>query len=397
MERSRRERNPRRAAAALKLVLAALLLPAIAWTQSARLVAEIAPLDSRSLPPGLRWLRATLLEHGDRGIEANAGLRLQLGRDGGLSLSASKTIDLGDDAMRFTLELDGEAQVRGACDRRGHETWWIDPELDLEKLPTELRRLVERFGYEAATGWLTASLDAIVGNLATAILEGDPSSEALMMGAAECGTVALLARRTKDGTLRVDGSSDGGLLLPTVLVLLADRQSGDDGEVPPKAITADVERWILMAASARADEQEEAARQLGRFQEPRAIATLERLLHGDADLRLTAMHSLVRLRSTTSIAAIAAAADPKIGGSVEFAARAIWSLLPPPLTAAMHAEAAHVVEPTPREPSLSPLQWELPHAVAALSGALAVVCLFALAGLHRRNGARRITPNRAPA
>jgi hypothetical protein len=361
------------------------------------LVAEIAPLDSRGLPTGLRWLRATLREHGGDRIAADAALRVQLGRDGGLSLSESKTVDLGDDAMRFTLELDGEAHIRGACDRRGHETWWIDPELDLEMLPAELRRLVERFGYEAATGWLTASLDAIVGNLATAMLEGDPSSEALMMGAAECGTVALLARRTKDGTLRVDGSSDGGLLLPTLLVLMADRRSGDDGAVPPKTITADVERWILMAASARADEQEEAARQLGRFREPRAIATLERLLHGDADLRMTAMHSLVRLRATSSISAIAAAADPKIGGSVEFAARAIWSLLPPPLTAAMQAEAANVVEPTPREPSLSPLYWELPHAVAAMSGALAVVCLFALAGLHRRNGTRTVTPNRAPA
>ncbi|MFO1054979.1 MAG: hypothetical protein U1F36_22385 [Planctomycetota bacterium] len=233
--------------------------------------------------------------------------------------------------LRFVLTCTDGSRIEGECDGNGHERWSVPAGFDRDALPPALLPLCTRFGYEARTGWLSLDLCTAVGDLMAGAAEGDPTSSALTLGAAECGTVAVLARSDAKGALSVEGQSDGGLLLPALLIALADRQSGRASRNAGTHLADDLDRWLLLAMSAEHEEQEEAARQLGRFQDPRAVHALERLLRGEGMVRLIAMHGLVRLHSVRSLGAIVAAADPKQEGSVSLAAGAVWSLAPDPV------------------------------------------------------------------
>ncbi|MFZ9133160.1 MAG: FAD-dependent oxidoreductase, partial [Gemmobacter sp.] len=76
------------------------------------------------------------------------------------------------------------------------------------------RDLVALVGPSVRNGWLEADVSTAVGNLMTAATTADALSEAMTLGAFECGTLGLFARTARGGTLRVVGKSDGGLTLP---------------------------------------------------------------------------------------------------------------------------------------------------------------------------------------
>src|SRR5690606_37323482 len=186
--------------------------------------------------------------------------------------------------------VDGRVVARGRCAHDGTERWQVDGARLPRHLPADLASLRARFGREAASGWLDLDVGSAVGNLLPAALDTDPIDVALTLGAHECGDLAVLARPDPDG-LTVVGRSRGGLALPAVLLAAAARRAAQTAD----GLASDgPERWLLLAASAHAAEREEAARQLSRFDDPRAVEMLERLRHADGVVQLVAAQGLSR-------------------------------------------------------------------------------------------------------
>jgi hypothetical protein len=306
------------------LVAAALALAAPATAQTCTLQVDLAADPDGAGPPAWTWLRdqalGRLLGTG-AGLGPRAALRLTWDEAGALRGERGATAD--DDGVYARFELRGGRTVlgRGSCSFDGAERWLFEPGAGAQ--PAPIGDLVARFGPEVRTGWLELDLAAAIGNLMPGVVPGDVHGELLTLGAEQCGTVAVLARSGSGAAVQIVGRSGGGLALPALLLTLAAPRSAD-----PRPAAGAVERWLLLAATARAAEQEEAARQLGRFDDPRAVRALERLLFADGRIRLVAMHGLGRLRARGSISAILAAVDEEVPGSAEVAARVVGAMAP---------------------------------------------------------------------
>lgn len=367
------------------LILCAAIAAQVATAQEARLAVRFAADPEHRGPAGWTFVREHALPAlSEELADPFDSLRVTIDEHAKVKVERDDRSDAPPDTsyLRFELIAGGRIVATGTCDHVGRETWFVRGDLDRNVLPPPLRTLGDRFAYEATTGWLTLDLPAATGNLMAGSAEGDLASAMLTIGTAECGTVALFARRGDDGTWRVDGRSDAGLLLPAILVALADLQSGRLDADDARGLADDLDRWLLLAASAAREEQEEAARQLGRFRDPRAIATLERLLRADGPLREIAMHGLVRQGALRSLGAIVAAADPARPNSVALAALAIWTLAPRPVADELIASlpgrpALHVAELR----SGTNAAWD---AVLIALGAIAIASAIGLVVLHGR-------------
>lgn len=361
--------------------------------QDARLALRLAPDPTHAGPAAWTQVRDQALRAltGDA-LDPFAGIVLAF--DGNAKLRVEPDHEaLGDAYLRFELIVDGRKLVSGEGDRHGREAWLVHANLPWTALPAPVRSLCERFAFEATTGWLTFDLPTAVGNLMAAGTEGDLISETLSLCTAECGSVALFARVADDGAWRVEGRSGAGLVLPALLLTLADFQAGRFGNAARVPLADDLDRWLLLAASAVQEEQEEAARQLGRFRDPRAIRTLERLLFGSATLRELAMWGLVRQRSVRSLGAIVAAADARHPGTVALAAQAVWTLAPAPVAEAILATLPRTSATSVAPPGAMPIPSAWVEPLLAVLLAIALSCAIALVVLQRRyaaGGAARV-------
>lgn len=313
--------NGRRGIAAATLVLA--LLPAQqppAPTSSAatpRLAfsvhAAFGPAAVRGALPALVWLTEELLpsrEEWPSSLEPQHAYALAWDEQG---LRVRRTaIRLGSDVTAAGACQFGDGpSLRFQCRSDGTEDWLVPADF---VLPTSVRERLRALDADELDQPRTLALSVLAGHLAGGLAEGDPRAEIVRLGSSLCGDVTWRAMRTSDGGLHVRGRSDGGLLLPALLLLLADDGHHQD------------EPLALRAFVARDHERTEATRQLGVTDGDDATA-LRALLHADDATRLAAIDALVRRGAAEELPNVVAAADedmPMASLAAADAVRALW-------------------------------------------------------------------------
>jgi hypothetical protein len=198
-------------------------------------------------------------------------------------------------------------------DLRGNEDWYVPHDFDL---PRTWRSLLHAVEADVLDTPRTVALPVLVGHLAGGLLDGDPRAELLRLGASWCGDTTWLAWRT-DRHVRVRGRSDGGLMLPAVLLAIA----AADGAGNPTSLA-------LRAFAGRDADRTEATRQLGRDDRALQQETLHALLQAEDSVRLTAIDALVRHGAAEQLPDIVAAAGPERPLATLAAADAVRSLWP---------------------------------------------------------------------
>ncbi len=277
--------------------------------------------------------------------------------------------------LRYELSAGGAVFATGTEDDDGLARCRILPEAPC---PPILRGLLQRFGYEATTGWLSIDVPAVTGNLASLPHDGGPLDETLMLAALDCGELALFARENDAGGWNLTARSEAGLLLPTLLMLLAE-QSDTVATDDPLPLGDDLDRWLLIARASRHAEREEALRQLGRFDDPRAIEALEHTLF-DPDLRDVAALALAHLGSPEALAALgrhAAHLDP------DLAADGIWAALPSTVRSRIIARVEEETPPPGPQPTPVPTR-DLLRDLQFAAGGTALGLLVAWLLVRRR-------------
>lgn len=275
--------------------------------------AAFGPAAVRGALPALVWLCEELLparEEWPTTLEPQHAYAIAW-TDQGLRVRRT-AIRLGADvtaagACRFG---DGPS-LRFQCRSDGTEDWLVPADL---VLPASVRERLRALDADELDHPRTLALSVLAGHLAGGLAEGDPRAEIVRLGSSLCGDVTWRATRTQDGGLHVRGRSDGGLLLPALLLLLA-----DDGHQSTDALA-------LRAFAARDHERTEAARQLG-VAHAEGTATLRALLHADDPTRLAAIDALVRGGFAEELPNVVAAADedmPMASLAAADAVRALW-------------------------------------------------------------------------
>jgi hypothetical protein len=351
---------------------AAAMLAGLAPAQSAglRVDALLAADAERNGPAGWTFVREYLLPQlvsDPSGVPPiGDALRVRVDDQGNLDVQPDVLgEDLGAAYARIRLFVDGEVCAQGTCAFDGTERWELDA--PIEPMPPLLGRLIALVGPSARHGWLEVDVSTAVGNLMTAATAADALSEAMTLGAFECGMLGLFSRTTSGGRLRVVGKSDGGLTLPAVFAALAVHQGGPGPSGPGASERDDLERWLVLAASAHAAERDEALRQLSRFDDRKAREALTHNLLDDGPARTIAVHGLARDRHALDpLLRAAERGDP-------LAADVAKDLLPDAVQSVMAAHPAPLGETTgnPTEPPTAPIGL----AAALLAGILAGACL----------------------
>ncbi len=298
-----------RGGVACALSLAAIALPAQA---PPRLSVAFAATAATSGPPALAWLCGTWLPQRREwppGLPPGAAIVLTLTGDT-LQIEASDVPVPAGAIAAGTLELGTGLHGSVACAADGTEDWYLTK---TAAVPTAWLDLLRRLEADVVDRPRTIDAAVLTGHLAGAAVEGDPRAELLQLGAALCGQVTWLAWRT-DTHLRVRGRSDGGLLLPALLALYAGEHSRTRPSLP------------LRAFCARDGDRAEAARRLVRTDAAAAAPTLRALLHGDDELRLSAIDTLVRLGACDELPNIVAAASPAMPWATVAAVDAVHAL-----------------------------------------------------------------------
>ena len=183
------------------------------------------------------------------------------------------------------------------CDRSGRERWHVPRGF---VLPERYRRLARAIDADVLDTPRTFAIAVAAGHLAGGFAEGDPRATALRLGAALCGDATWTAWSDDRGDVHVRGCSEGGLVMPLTLLLVAAIDGGDAPSGP-----------ALRAFAARDADRTEATRQLGRSDRDVDVVTLRALLHANDAVRLTAIDALVRLGLGEELPHIVAAADPE--------------------------------------------------------------------------------------
>ncbi|MEM7202041.1 MAG: hypothetical protein AAF628_17365 [Planctomycetota bacterium] len=219
------------------------------------------------------------------------------------------------------IPVTGTLRVTGDVD--GREEWTGK----VHATPARrLGHLLRTLGVTAAPGPLELDVAALVAAVDPLHVDADATSAQLALAAAHCGVVTLQLLHTSP-TLRVVGRSDGGLLLPALLLVAADARAPIVTAAGP---TGADHRWLVRARCARGFERTEAARQLAISDDPRAAEALADLLLADPWTRATAISALVRRREAEALPDVLAAAAPDAVLTEPLAEAALWQLLPPP-------------------------------------------------------------------
>ena len=336
-----------------------------------RVEAVLAPDAARSGPPAWTFVREDVLPQvvrDENGVPPlSAATRIRLDAEGKLDVQPDRLEeDLGDAYARFRLFVGGQAVAEGRCAFDGTERWEVDTRLtDAGTLPPILDRLRAMVGPSADRGWIQVDVSTAIGNLMAASAAADVLSDAMTLGAFECETLMVFARPTSRSTLRVVGKSGGGLTLPAVFAALAMGQGGPGPGGPGRGDRDELERHLLLAASAQAAEREEALRQLARFDDAQARDALTRNLFDDGPARTIAVHGLARDRS---------ALDPLLRAAEKgdpLAADVAAGLLPEAVRGTIPAQPAPLGETTglPTKPPAAPIGLTAALLVGILVGA----------------------------
>ena len=303
------------------LTLCLLIAGANAQTRGPELHAAFAGSSHRGGTPAIAWLCEQFLPSlpaWPNGLDPREPFALRLTANE-LSMRPTDTpIPDGVVALgTFALAAERGSQLLWRCDANGSEQWYVPADF---ALPTHWQKLLRAIEADVLDTPRSISAPVVAGHLAGGLLEGDPRATALRLGAAQCADVTWMAWRQRD-QVRVQGRSDGGLMLPLVLLAMAIADGGGE----PAALA-------LRAFAARDGDQSEAARQLGRADRDLDVDTLRALLFAPDRVRLTAIDALVRRQASAELPNIVAAADgehPWAELAAEDALRELWPLAQP--------------------------------------------------------------------
>lgn len=262
-------------------------------------------------PPAVGRLCATWLpQRPEWPADLQVGAPFTLTIDHGTLRITPSTVALPAAALAVaSWQFDGGPQALASCAADGTEDWFVPAGF---QLPTPWQRRLAELQVDLLGQ--PRSLDAAVlsGHLAGPLVDGAPRAGLAQLGAL-CGEVTFVAWQA-DGHLRVRGCSDGGLLLPALVLASLDAGTGSP--------------LSLRAFAARDGDRAEAARQLSRLgNDADATRVLRGLLHADDALRLAAIDTLVRRGATAELPRIVAAAAPGLPLATTAAAdavRALW-------------------------------------------------------------------------
>jgi hypothetical protein len=303
--------------------LACCLLTASLAAQEPALCVQFAADADGKGPPALVWLRQDFLPGlpaWPAGLDGRQPFVLRASAQG-ITARATTSPLAGSAYLAGEFRLPDTGSILLSCDHDGVEDWFAPAGAPL---PARLRQLLADLGADAS-GFRTIDVAALAGHLGR-VLEGDPESPLLSLGAAWCGEVTWNTSAGDPG-FRVRGRSGGGLLLPCAIVWWATLPEPRDPStwwtVSPLPA-----RWSLRAFAARDGDRAEAARQLGGAAAGSFTAVLTALLHADDQSRAAAMDSLVRQQDASALPRIVAAADPQLPETVAMARSAIVTLWP---------------------------------------------------------------------
>ncbi|MBK8101102.1 MAG: hypothetical protein IPK26_28800 [Planctomycetes bacterium] len=294
-----------------------------AWVQLA-----LAGDPGNSSPPALAWLRHDVLcQRPEWPAELPAGAAIAFRwTPTSLRIWRSQVLLPEGVAMVGEFAVPGREPIRVACEQDGVEEWTCTAG---GTLPERLRRLAHLLGVSVTATATPPTLDlaAALGNLAGPAAVGDPFRELLQQGATSCGELTW-STWSRNGEFGVRGRSDGGLLLPASLLLLATvGEATIDDTFWQSAPTTFVERWSMRAYSRRDGDRAEATRQLVRSDNGPDRETLLDMLHADEGSRLAAIDALVRRGDQDTLPAIIRAAEGSsdlVAGAAVDAMESLW-------------------------------------------------------------------------
>ncbi|MBL8730329.1 MAG: hypothetical protein JNM25_18065 [Planctomycetes bacterium] len=283
----------------------------------------------RAAVPGIDWFCARhLARRGEwpRGRDPSLPFAVRLGPDGITVLGDGVALPPGVVAA-------GACDVAGkqwlwSCRSDGTEDWFVPPDATL---PAPWRAVLRELQADVLDEPRSLDAAVVIGHLAGTLVEGDPRAELLQLGASSCGEVTWTAWSTPTH-LRVRGRSDGGLLLPAALLLVA--LADPVGKTSPLA---------LRAFAARDGDRAEAARQCVRAPGPKTVRALSALLQAEDQVAFAAVDALRRLGATEALPQIVAAARPEAPWTSLAAAdtlRALWASAPTATRQATRAAVA---------------------------------------------------------
>lgn len=270
-----------------------------ATTVSPELHAAIAASEHRNDVPAIAWLcnefLPTLPQWPDE-LNPNDAFSVSLSATGLQIRKTEVVIPAGAVAIgtcSFSA-ADTSPQIVWRCETNGREQWFVPDDFEL---PARWQQLLHAIEADLVGTPRTLAVAVITGHLAGGLLDNDPRSALLRLGPSLCGDATWQAQR-QNGQLQVYGRSDGGLMLPLTFLALAIA----DG-------CGELSALSLRAFAARDADQAEATRQLGRSDRELNTRTLRALLHGEDEVRLTAIEAFVRHGASHELPAIIRAAD----------------------------------------------------------------------------------------
>jgi hypothetical protein len=284
-----------------------------ATTETPVLHAAFAAAPARHQVPALAWLCERHLparREWPATLDPRQAFAVRIDADGVRILPTSVALPP-DTVATGSCTIGAGQPLLFECRTDGAEDWFVP--LPFEAPAAWLQLLAAIDGRNTD---VPHTLDAavIAGHLAGGLVEGDPRAELLRLGASACGEVTWLAFR-QDSMLRVRGRSEGGLMLPAALLVLAAQRDGA------------LDGLQLRAFGARDVDRAEAARRLLGSDDRLALPTLRALLFADDPTRLAAIDTLVRRHCTDELPAIVAAASAAMPWSAlaaEHAVRELW-------------------------------------------------------------------------
>ncbi len=308
----------------MRSVLATLSLAAGLFAQQPLLDISLAADPGKTGPSAWTWLRSeclTSLPEWPEEKDPLSSLRLRV--------YAANQCEVIDGTPGDGLYLRAEAHPSPACHIEitckfsGVETW------DLEGVPSgRYAMLVNLLGLDRGRTPVTFDSLAVASTILGGTVDGDELGRLINWGAEACGELDLHFWKTETG-IRIRGASQGGMLLPAALTVLADWHAHPAESLLQAGRKIDrCDQVILLAAAARYDERSEAIRQLSILDDPRVIPVLERLLREDDQTRVLTMESLVRAKVSKALPRLLAASSDSIDGSEAMARVALWTLWP---------------------------------------------------------------------
>ena len=307
--------------AAFAWIAATAALPAQDLKVDVRLAAD----PGHAGPVALVWLREEVLPRLPQwpgGLDPFAGVRLEIDEHGVRCTADGAAHDYFD----ATLQIRGIGRLEGHCGRDGLERWRGE---GLSLPASRVRNLVALTGLSHHDGPVTLDTAAFVGGLWNGACTSAATELLLSLGPTECGPLTVKVLREGE-QVQVVGRSDGGLLLPAALALLADLASRAPraGDALAARSKDEAQAWRVLAAAARDGDREEAARQLSRHADDQSRDMLERLLQADDYTRVVAMESLIRAGAVATLPRLLEAVDPARPDTEELAELGLWTLLP---------------------------------------------------------------------